>query len=119
MKDLPKCRTDETYNQEYLDQLDAEFVRGYDQAVEELKSFFKNLDLYKNAFDIDGEDINFVRFLKNHKKIFGILKKCMAHWMEVGRDDMITTMLDNMDDEEYNKIKDLVDSGRREPYISG
>lgn len=108
MSFIPDCREDEYYNQKYLNAADKEFIKGYDYAVESvLDSFFYNLDSYN--FEVDGEDIDIGRFLENHEAIKDKFVDCMKIHFESDRDEMITSMIDHMNEEEYNKIKASVD----------
>lgn len=112
---IPDCRTDRYYNEKYLDAQDREFVRGYDWCTqEEVDNYFFNMDMYEGDFDIDGEDINLCRFLTNHPKIMGALKKSLLHYIEMGRDELITSMINGMGEEEYEKAKAAADAGKSE-----
>lgn len=97
MSYIPNCREDEYYNEKNLIDYDKEFVHGYDWAVKNLETFFSNIDGYTMEFDIEGEDINLVRFLENHPKVSDTLEEVAYDWLEKGRDELITSMLDNSD----------------------
>jgi hypothetical protein len=115
MSYIPDCREDESYNEKYLNETDKEYIRGYDYAVEEvLETFFANLDCYD--FRVDGEDIDLGLILENHESIADKLKDAMKQWFESERDQMITSMIDHMDDNEYEQIKEKVD---KEEYELG
>ena len=112
---IPDARTDDTYNEKYLNEKDKEYIKGYDYAVEEvLESFFANMDIYDMS--VDGEDIDIGRILTNHEEIAEKLKESMKDYFESERDQMITSMIDHMCDEEYKTIKEKVD---REAYELG
>lgn len=109
MSYIPDCREDENYNEKYLNETDKEYIRGYDYAVEEvLETFFSNIDVYD--LRVDGEDIDLGLILENHESILNKLKEAMHEHFESSRDEMITSMIDNMDDKEYEEIKASVDS---------
>lgn len=109
MSNIPDCRADETYNQKYLNEKDKEYIKGYDYAVEEvLESFFGNIEMYD--LSVEGEDIDIGRILENHESILNKLKESMMDYFESSRDEMITSMIDNMDEKEYEEIKASVDS---------
>ena len=106
---VPDARTDEAYNQKYLNNIDKEYVRGYDHAVDDvLDSFFANLDIYD--WDVDGEDIDLYKILTNHPDICDKLAENLKEFFESSRDEMIVSLIDHMDDEEYENIKKEVDS---------
>ena len=112
---IPNAREDDTYNEKYLNHDDKEFIKGYDYAVEEvLESFFNNLDSYD--WDVDGEDIDLEKILTNHEKIAEKLLENLKKHFESDRDEMITSMIDHMTDEEYAKIRTEVDGV---PYEEG
>lgn len=105
----PDCRTDKHYNQKFLVEEDKQFVAGYDWAVEQILNLLEaNMDVYEHEFDIEGEDINLVRFLENHKAVHKVLAECADHWMEMERNELITSMLDNTatcDDDESEVVQ--------------
>lgn len=134
MSRIPDCRRDEYYNQKYLNDKDSEFVRGFDWCAERaVDNFFDNLDY------IDDDEL--VRFLdkelpeseqfgyqwsdtfcrdadlveERYVRTFGdLLRSTLAEWIESHRDELITSMIDSMTDEEYNTIKETVDRGEAE-----
>ena len=118
MSYIPDCRTDEYYNQRYLNKEDAECVMGYDSCAEDASTFFDNLDMYREEIDEANDgDIELVHYLERHPQIIEILKECFVDYLEMNRDEMITSMIDSMDEEEFEKAKEDVDNGVREPYI--
>lgn len=110
MSYIPDCRVDEYYNEKYLNKTDTEYIRGFDYVAERADNFFNNLDVYISEMDIPGEDINLCRLLENHEEIAEKFKSCILDWLERERDMTITSMIDNMDDDEYDKIRADVDS---------
>ena len=47
MSYIPDCRTDEYYNEKYLNAEDKEFIAGYDYAVEAIVSLIEhNVEIY-------------------------------------------------------------------------
>lgn len=106
---IPDCRKDPDYNEKNLRRDEKMILAGYDFAFEDMFRFFDNLDVYKDDFDIDGEDINLIRLLYNHPEIRSMLESCFADWIEMQRNEMIVSFLDDygedlpcddMDDEE-------------------
>lgn len=105
---IPDAREDEFYNEKYLKHDDAEFIKGFDYAVEEvLDSFFSNLDSYD--WDVEDEDIDLEKILTNHEEVCERLLNNLKEHFESDRDEMITSMIDNMSDEEYKEIREKVD----------
>lgn len=110
MSYIPDCRNDEYYNDKYLTGADKAFKDGYELACNDMKNFFDNLDIYTDDFDVEGVDINLVRFLENHKEALRVLKAAFDDWAEMQRNELITSLIDGMDEDEYEKIKAEVDS---------
>lgn len=122
---IPDCRNDENYNEKYLNEKDAEFVKGYDWCAEEVAdNFFNNINVY---FEDDShlmhilneempesmqyeEDVEY-RFGQREKETrkvktyLDMLRSKLQDWIESERDELIVSMIDNMDDEEYKKNK--------------
>lgn len=134
MSYIPDCRRDEYYNQKYLREKDAEFVRGFDWCCENaVDVFFDNME---DFFGIDSylmhilkEEIpeqdheeyewtnSFDERIVEKRTVKTYLDAIRAHlidWVEMHRDELITSMIDSMDDDEYNKIKEKVDGGESE-----
>ncbi len=110
MSYIPDCRSDECYNEKYLVGGNDNFVAGYDYCAEEVvDTFFDNLDIYEGVFDIDGEDINLARFLENHAEIKTALREALQEYVENRRDELITSIIDDMDEDEFAKTKERVD----------
>lgn len=106
MSYIPDCRTNEHYNQKYLNKMDKEFVAGYDWAVEQIVNMIENnVNVYPELEDI----LDFHKAVACVDKI-KILKEAVEDWAEAERDNLITSMIDNMDDDEYQSIKKKVDS---------
>lgn len=129
---IPNCREDEDYNEKYLNAMDKEFVRGFDYCLEmAVCNFFDN--------NFDGCDTSYIgtilqqnlpehmrdRYEIEHK--FGVtdeykrievvetktyadwLKSEIIQWVEAHRNDLIVSMLEDMDDDEYDQIKEQID----------
>ena len=96
MSYIPDCRTDKAYNERYLKEDDAEFVRGYDWCAEKaVENAFDNLDAWEPDLDVRPSDI---------KKVAEALKPFLLGWIEMNRNELITSMIDNMGAEEYRSI---------------
>ena len=132
MSYIPDCRSDEYYNQKYLVGDDKEFIRGFDWCVEmEVDSFFDNFDVVGSdylelalarqvpeelQFEYETEDA-FSLFreesLPEHRKVETYLDYLwykLRMWIEIQRNELITVLLDEMDEEEYQKVKAAVDA---------
>lgn len=111
---IPDCRTDEAYNEKYLNKEDRTFVNGFDYCTEQaVDGFFYNLDVY---FDDDDKLMELLQAelpedekQENATTYADLLKNKLLEWIESERDELITAMLDDMDDDEYEEIKAQVD----------
>lgn len=102
---VPDCRTDEAYNEKYLNDRDKEFVSGYDWAVREIaESFFSNLEIYPELEKILMDNM---AIIMNGKA--DILKDCITDFLEMQRNELITSMLDSYSEEEYGRLKKKAD----------
>lgn len=118
---VPDCRTDETYNEDFLNEKDREFIRGYDYAIRmALDNGFNNLDdliednyvlrrmneqlpeadriTYEEPYGDEGE----TRETVTHADL---IRYKLLQWAEDERDNLITAIIDEMDDEEYEKLR--------------
>lgn len=129
MSRIPDCRTDDAYNQKYLNAHDSAEIRGYDWCTEEVvDNFFDNLEVYmgdddylhhilKEELPQHRQEIEDVEWTfgnrgseKREIKTYGdLLRSYLENWIEMHRDELITSMLENMSEDEYNKIKEEVD----------
>ena len=103
MSYIPDCRTDEYYNEKYLNEEDKEFVNGFDYCTKSaVECGFANIEDFFDEFEIDvrPSDIG---------KVTEALEKWLLDWIESQRDEMITSMIDYMSEEEYEQIKSKVD----------
>ena len=106
---LPNVREDEAYNQKYLTEENKTFLEGFDFAVDKvLDTVLANLDCYD--LTVEGDDIDIVRILNNHPKIAEKLEVAMKHHFESERNELVVSMIDGMDDGEYERIKAVVDA---------
>lgn len=125
------CRSDENYNQKYLRQRDADYVAGFDWCVAmATDNFFDNLEID----DLVGDFTYFGHFLNEkipENAVFeydfydhdgtvttrkcetwaDVLRGKLMGWVEACRDELITSMIDSMDDAEYRQIKEEQDNG--------
>lgn len=130
MSYIPDCRRDEYYNQKYLNEKDSEFVRGFDWCSENaMDVFFDNIEdffgvdsyimhILKEEIPEDEHDeyiqINSFDEHEEKRTVKTYLDAIRAHlidWVESNRDELITSMIDGMDEDEYKAIKEKVDRG--------
>lgn len=102
---VPNCREDEAYNEKYLNDEDARFLKGYDWAVENALNLLNNTSTYEELEQLLDPNKAIVNLDKEE-----IVKNALADWLEGERDMLITSMIDNMDDTEYEAIKARVDA---------
>lgn len=74
---------------------DNAFLVGFCAATDSATSFLYNLDVYQNNFDVDGVDINLVRFLENHEEVREAMEVSLLHWLETEKTEYITQMLES------------------------
>lgn len=132
MSYIPNCRTDENYNQKYLNQKDKEFISGYDWCVEQVvDNFFDNNydhddegylehilaqelpECMKDNYEMEaGTDENGQRKYEERevKTYADLLRMQILAWVETERDELITSMIDDMSEEEYNANKEKADA---------
>lgn len=129
MSYIPDCRTDENYNQKYLNDHDKDAIKGYDWCAEEVvDNFFDNMDVYfaddsylmhtlneevpedqQEEYEMEysfGEQETVKRTVKTYADL---LRSKLLDWIEMQRDEIITSMLDGMNEDEYQQIKAEVD----------
>lgn len=106
---LPNAREDEAYNEKYLLENDKQFLSGFDYAIDKVMGmFFANLDIFD--FTVEGEDIDIGRIFANHPDISALFQGNMKQYFESERNELVVSMIENMDDDEYERIKEEVDS---------
>ena len=130
MSYIPDCRKDEYYNQKYLNEKDSEFVRGFDWCAEiAMDNFFNNIDdfferdsyimhiLNEEIPEMDHEEyvmessFDGTEEKRTIKTYLDKIRAYLIDWVEGHRDELITSMIDGMDKDEYKRIKDKVDNG--------
>lgn len=95
---FPDCKNDDVYNEDFLNTKDLEFVRGCDYAFDKISNLFENnLDVYASCIGKMSCEI-----LEQHK---GEISCIIKHWFEQERNQMITTMIDSMNDDEYVELR--------------
>lgn len=98
-------RNDDFYNQDFLDEMDKQFVAGYDCAVEELITLFEgNLDVYEGDCDTPTGGTLF-DLIERNKENNKFLIEMIHDGAEMQRDTLITSMIDGMDEETFKKLR--------------
>lgn len=70
-------------------------LAGFCAATDRAASLLYNLKfVYMDNFDIDGVDINLVRFLDNHEEVRKTLEKSLMDWMETEAMEYLTQMIE-------------------------
>lgn len=123
---LPNCREDAYYNEDFLNEKDKEFIKGFDWATEmACDNFFDNhyndissdensdyLDRklakkvpkymqeeYEIQFVFSGR-VNEARTVKTYADY---IRFKILEWIEQRRDELITSMIESMDKKEYKE----------------
>ena len=132
MSYIPDCRHDEYYNARYLLGKDADFVDGFDWCCEEaMDSFFDNLDMEFGDDAYIGHILNeelpegmqeeyewtptFGDREPETRKVetYGdLLRAKLLDWVESHRDELVTSMIDSMDEKTYKAAKAMADEGK-------
>ena len=119
-------RQENAYYQGYLNDKDAEYIAGYDYAVDDVfESFFYNIDIY--ADDIEECDVDFEAFEHyfsefiareytdepldldevgdTHIRLMLTMFRSFQHYAEMERDEMGTGLIENMEESEYDECR--------------
>ena len=95
---LPDCRNDDVYNEDFLVHDDKKVVVGMDYAFEQIKNLFNNLDVYGKELAAAYTPCNLWKVLEDNSEL---ILKIMTDWYESERNETITAMIDNMDEDVY------------------
>lgn len=130
MSYIPDCRTDENYNEKYLNEDDKCEVRGFDWCAEmAADTFFDNLpfddDSYlmhvlneelpedmREEYDVESDFVDGAPEHRIVRTYADLLRKELLVYMECERNELITSMIDGMPDEDYTANKERVNNGR-------
>ena len=122
---IPNARTDKYYNQKYLRKEDERFLRGYDFATEVvLESLFHNLDFIESDYiekffneplpeSMQGERYLCIDSFQEEPtmeerpiRTYGeYIYAKVLEWIELDRDELVTSMIDGYDEEEYERLR--------------
>lgn len=95
---LPDCRNDDIYNEEFLIHDDKKVLAGMDYAFEQIENLFNNLDVYGKELAEAYAPYNLWKALEDNSEL---ILKIMTDWYESERNETITAMIDNMDEDVY------------------
>lgn len=135
-KGMPSVSTKNGYWQGYLNEHDACFIDGYDWCMKHVDEVFEgiatdndllsllNIEIRNIDKDVVLSDQNFSDYSKEEqekmtpetKTLIGV-RELLNSWLEMVRNETIVSCLDNMDDEEYQKIEKQVDAGKYKNII--
>jgi hypothetical protein len=93
---FPDCRKDETYNSDFLTGNNKSFIEGFDYTIKTAENLANNLDVYEDDL---GDKFSIIS--KNFSLFLDILKD----WCEMERNQLVTSMLDEMSDEEFEEAR--------------
>ena len=105
------------YYEKFLNEMDKEFINGYDWLMEEEFPCFISSIEENDLFNVDKIDLAVVEsdkdydeysedelsWMTNETKIALFLRDEFTSYIEAKRDYLITSMIDAMDDEEYKE----------------
>ena len=129
MSNIPNGRTDDAYNEKYLNAKDKEFLKGFDWCAEQaVDNFFDNNyerddegyiehilaqelpESMKETYTMElawGDESSEERETKTYADY---LRMRILEWIEMERNELIVSMIDSMNDEEYDSIKEKADA---------
>lgn len=121
---VPDCRHDDCYNEDFLTGDNHEFVRGFDWATEAVDNLFNNIDslsenderiecfleeaLPEDMLDEYVMDYAFPEASQENRKVetYGdFLRMKILEWLEMERNELITGMIDSLDESEYETVR--------------
>lgn len=127
---FPDGRNDNYYNEDFLDKPNKNFLDGFDWATEmAVDNFFDNnfgdLGMCENAYLTEVLEKEVPDSLKQEydmeftfgdretekreiKTYADYLRMKLLEWIEMDRDELITSMIDGMDEDIYNAIRNKV-----------
>ena len=120
---FPDCRNDAHYNEDFLDEKGKTEVLGYDQCASMADNFFDNMDTYfkgdsylmhilnENVPENMKESYEVVDPVDDSTKERTVgtyadyLRMCLRDYIESHRDELITSLIDKMDDETFSSLR--------------
>ena len=108
---VPDCRNDESYNEDFLGTLDREFIKGFDWVPHVVDEFCLGDDDYDILSQPLPEKVTKEIGEQYHTRVDTVgeyIALKFKEYLENERDMLITSMIDEMDDEIYNAIRNKV-----------
>jgi hypothetical protein len=113
---FPDVRNDDTYNDHFLEDRDEQFLAGYDMAYDEIINLIaNNLDTYEgelNELCPDGYEMDEDEAFSKREDLYQILEEnreilcaVIKDWLEMSRNELVTSMIDDMDESVYETVK--------------
>ena len=132
-----KQERENAYWEGYLNNDDAYMTHGYDYATEVVDTFFHNLDVFEEEFelldleryDLPDEHIVFgekalseyseeeLARMSETTKIMTLMRTSILKWLEIERDELVVGLIEQCPDDEYNDIKERADKGEYENVV--
>lgn len=107
MSFFPNCRTDEDYNEKYLNEIDSQYISGFDICTESVDKFFNNLDI----FECKEDGFDLYNYLESHNEVRESLKKDILTFLERERNEYIVSIMVGYAEDDYDKIRASVEDG--------
>jgi len=108
---FPDCHNDKDYNEDFLDGSGHDFVKGYDAAMESITKscVLSDDDILKTRLpDNVLDDVRTEYEDPDISTFADYLKYMFKSYLEFTRDEIITSLIDNMPDDIYDAIKTKV-----------
>lgn len=107
---FPDCRQDEYYNYDFLNDIGKSIIDGFDGCAQSICIAFDNMD------DFNGDELNVKP--SDIEAVAGALREWLAAWLESERDELITGLIDDMDDDEFSRLRAAaIAANGREKYF--
>ena len=125
------------YWQGYLNDQGVDVLSGYDMATDATENFFENIDVYADEFNQFGFDVEYIdtdtvmedkeleaysddeiRNMSTETRFVACMKAVILHWIELERNQIGVSLIENMDTEECDRIVKAVDQGTRKTIYS-
>lgn len=107
---FPDCRQDEYYNYDFLNDIGKSMIDGFDGCAQSIGNALDNMDDFNDdELDVKPSDI---------EAVAGALREWLAAWLESERDELITGLIDDMDDDEFSRLRAaaIAENGREKYF---
>ncbi len=113
------ARTDDAYNEDFLNKLDKKYLAGFDYALECITCLFEgNIDVYEDELSETKPkdyEIEEGEAFATRSDLYDIVKEngellalVVSRWHESERNMLVASLIDNMDDKERHAIRNKV-----------